>query len=191
MSKDTIKSKNIPSQRNFIQKLRIKLWKKFVNFYPWYLRKFYHINIGKDTKISWKANLDVNINPQGLHIGNKVKITGWVIILTHDGGRKLKLNTYIEDMVFIAVRAIILPGIRIGRGATIGAGSVVASNIPPYAIVMGNPAKVIGFKMKPDEILEFEKSNYPLEERLSREQLEKNYKKYYIDRIKFILENQK
>lgn len=50
----------------------------------------------------------------------------------------------IENDVFIGARAIILKGVRIGRGSVIGAGAVVAKDIPPYSIAVGNPAKVIG-----------------------------------------------
>jgi acetyltransferase-like isoleucine patch superfamily enzyme len=49
----------------------------------------------------------------------------------------------IEDGCDIGVGAIILPGVRIGRGAQVGAGAVVASDVPAYAIVAGVPAKVL------------------------------------------------
>jgi maltose O-acetyltransferase len=50
----------------------------------------------------------------------------------------------IEDDVWIGSRVIILPGVRVGHGAIIGAGSVVTEDVEPYTIVGGNPAKVIG-----------------------------------------------
>lgn len=49
----------------------------------------------------------------------------------------------IEDDVWIGARVIILPGIRIGTGAVIGAGAVVTKDVPDYAVVGGNPAKVL------------------------------------------------
>jgi len=49
----------------------------------------------------------------------------------------------IEDNVWIGANCIILPGVRIGYGSIIGAGSVVTKNIPPMAIAAGNPAEVI------------------------------------------------
>ena len=53
----------------------------------------------------------------------------------------------IEDYVWIASNAIILPSCRrIGRGAVIGAGSVVAKDVPPMAIVVGNPATVLRYR---------------------------------------------
>jgi acetyltransferase-like isoleucine patch superfamily enzyme len=49
----------------------------------------------------------------------------------------------IEDEVWIGIGAIILKGVRIGRGARIGAGAVVTSDVPPGTAVMGNPAQVV------------------------------------------------
>ena len=49
----------------------------------------------------------------------------------------------IEDHVNIGCHSIILGNIRIGRGATIGAGSVVLNDVPEYAVVAGNPARII------------------------------------------------
>jgi acetyltransferase-like isoleucine patch superfamily enzyme len=47
----------------------------------------------------------------------------------------------IEDHVWIATGAIILPGVSIGRGAVIGAGAVVGRDVPPFAVMVGNPAR--------------------------------------------------
>ncbi len=49
----------------------------------------------------------------------------------------------IEDDAFIGMNAIVLRGVHIGQGAFIGAGSVVAANVPPYVICAGNPARII------------------------------------------------
>jgi maltose O-acetyltransferase len=50
----------------------------------------------------------------------------------------------IGDDVWIGTRAIILPGVTIGDGVVVGAGSVVTRDVPPYAVVAGNPARVVG-----------------------------------------------
>jgi acetyltransferase-like isoleucine patch superfamily enzyme len=49
----------------------------------------------------------------------------------------------IEDCVWIGANAIILPGVTIGRGSVIGAGSVVTKDVPPMSIAAGNPARVL------------------------------------------------
>jgi len=54
--------------------------------------------------------------------------------------------------VFVGANAILLPGVTIGNGAIIGAGSVVTSDVPPYAIVTGVPARVIRYRYSPEII---------------------------------------
>ena len=55
----------------------------------------------------------------------------------------LKGNTLIGNDVWIGQNAVILPGVHIGDGAIIGANAVVGSDIPPYSVAVGNPARVI------------------------------------------------
>lgn len=63
----------------------------------------------------------------------------------------------IESDVWIGTRAIVLSGVIIGRGwSVVAAGAVVTKNVPPYAIVGGNPAKIIKFRFNSDEIKEHE-----------------------------------
>lgn len=62
-------------------------------------------------------------------------------------GSKEKTPLFIGRDVWIGARAIILPGCqRIGRGSIIGAGSVVTKDVPDYAIMGGNPAKLIRYR---------------------------------------------
>lgn len=63
----------------------------------------------------------------------------------------------IEDDVWIGARSIILKGVLIGKGAVIGAGSVVTKNVPPYAVVAGNPAKIIKYRFSTEEIKKHER----------------------------------
>lgn len=77
----------------------------------------------------------------------------------------------VENDVWIGCNVTLLSGVHIGRGATIAAGAIVASDIPPYAIAGGVPAKVIKFKWDIDTILEHEAKLYPENERFTREQL--------------------
>ncbi|EHH69666.1 CatB-related O-acetyltransferase [Gluconobacter morbifer] len=58
----------------------------------------------------------------------------------------------IGNDVWIGFRAVVLPGVTIGDGAVIGAGSIVTKDVPPYAIHAGNPAKLIRYRFAPDII---------------------------------------
>jgi len=89
----------------------------------------------------------------------------------------------VEEEVGIGVGVTLLAGVKIGRGATVGAGSVVVNNVPPYAVVMGNPAQVVGFVFTPEQIIEHEKALYPEDARLPLAKLEKNYQRYYVNHI--------
>jgi len=104
------------------------------------------------------------------------------------GNRNLEgKDVIVEEDVWIAANVTLLAGVHIGRGSIIGAGSVLRTcNIPPYAIVMGNPGKIVGFRYTPEEILQHEMVLYEEENRLSIDLLNKNYQKYYISRIKEI-----
>jgi acetyltransferase-like isoleucine patch superfamily enzyme len=63
-------------------------------------------------------------------------------------GYELK-PVFIEDDVWIGAAAFIKPGVRIGRGAIISGGTVLSKSVPPFAIVAGNPGRVVGWRKKP------------------------------------------
>ena len=65
----------------------------------------------------------------------------------------LKGDTVIGNDVWIGQNAVILPGVHIGDGANIGANSVVGSDVQPYTIVVGNPAKILR-KRFDDELID-------------------------------------
>jgi acetyltransferase-like isoleucine patch superfamily enzyme len=79
----------------------------------------------------------------------------------------------IEDDVWVGTRAIILDGVRIGRGSIIAAGAVVTRDVLPYAVVGGVPAKVIKFRWDVHTILAHEQSLYSPKDRLSKADLER------------------
>lgn len=103
-----------------------------------------------------------------------------------DVNHELDKDVIVEEDVWIGSNVTLLSGAHINRGAIVGSGSIVRTSIPPYSMVIGNPAKVIGFRFTPEEIIEHEKLLYPENQRLTLIKLERNYKKYYTDRIKEI-----
>lgn len=150
----------------------INMWLHFVGVIPsHHFRRFFYrfagISIGKGSTFHTGARF---YNPSGITVG-KDSIIGEGTVL--DGRAALKIGDHvdiasevmiyngehnindvsfkaivepvtIEDYVFIGPRAIILPGVTIGKGAVIGAGAVVTKDVRPFAIVGGVPAKEIG-----------------------------------------------
>lgn len=88
-------------------------------------------------------------------------------------------NLIIGEDVWVGTKATILSGADLGRGCIVGACSLVTKPVPPYALVVGSPAKIIGVKFSLDQIIEHEKALYPIEERMSREELEELFARYY------------
>lgn len=95
----------------------------------------------------------------GCHIGTGCEIAGETVIHTtehtYTGGETLPFDlvrlakpVYLEDFVWIGTRTLIAAGVRIGEGAIVGMGSVVVQDVPPLAIVAGNPAKVVMYRSK-------------------------------------------
>lgn len=69
------------------------------------------------------------------------------------GSKSILKPVVIEDFVWCGANVTILPGVKIGEGAIVGAGSVVVKDVPKYAVVAGNPAKVLKYR----NIEQFEK----------------------------------
>ena len=105
------------------------------------------ITIENGVSIGPKVLLD---GRKGLTIGNSVVIAYEAIIwtLNHDyndinfKGKGAPVS--IGDYAWICSRSIVLPGIKIGKGAIVASGAIVTKDVPDYAIVAGVPAKVVG-----------------------------------------------
>lgn len=79
-------------------------------------------------------------------------LEGWEMDPPAASDMPLKGDTVIGNDVWIGQNAVILPGVHISDGAVIGANSIVGSNVPPYTIVAGNPAREIRKRFDDDMI---------------------------------------
>jgi len=109
------------------------------------------MRIGDETWIGQQAFLHA---AGGIDIGSRVGIGPGVRIITSfhaEAGRATPILSspvalapvVIEDDCDLGVGAVVLPGVRIGKGAQIGAGAVVTEDVPSYSIAVGVPAKVV------------------------------------------------
>ncbi|RMX03528.1 acyltransferase [Corticibacter populi] len=105
--------------------------------------------IGEDSVVSWHGLLDARA---GLVIGDHVAIASHVLIIagSHDVMEpefwSISGPIYIDDYAWIATRATIGFGLRVGRGSVVTACTLVSKDIAPYAIVGGSGAKVMGHR---------------------------------------------
>lgn len=122
--------------------------------------KRHSISVGDYVFIGVKAHIYANVQ-----IGHFVMISSYFAVVGGDhkfdivgvptrftGRAGLgELLTVIEDDVWIGHGCIIIAGVKIGRGAIIGAGSVVTKDVPPYAIVAGVPAKLLRYRFSVEQ----------------------------------------
>lgn len=108
---------------------------------------------GRRAKLTIGSRSSIGDRTQ-IHCGNQVSIGDYVLIAWDVNIIEFEHHTLgnvppdpkpirIEDEVWIGCQAIILKGVTIGKGSTVGAGAVVVKDVPPYTFVAGNPAKVI------------------------------------------------
>ena len=140
--------------RKYIFCLKLKKCGKGTNInFPVKFKGKENISIGKDSSI----NAFVHIwGHGGVEIGNRVMISSSVNIVsvTHDYMKEnmrfafpILKKVIIEDDVWIGANSVILPGVKIGKGAVVGACSLVNKNVPEYAVVTGAPAKFMIYRI--------------------------------------------
>ena len=111
-----------------------------------------NITIGNDVLISWDCNI-VDSNMHSVHSEERLEDTknARKELESHTMGQHVDYSKIasapivIKDKAWIGFRAVILKGVTIGEGAIVAAGSVVTKDVPDYAVVAGNPAKVVKY----------------------------------------------
>ena len=102
------------------------------------------INIGNNVLISHNVNI---IDTNSHELNSSERINNYKMLLTH--GQPVQKGTIItkpiviKEGAWINFNAVILKGVVIGKGAIVAAGSIVTKDVPDYAVVAGNPAKII------------------------------------------------
>jgi maltose O-acetyltransferase len=102
--------------------------------------------LGRNSRVNRDCRLDVR---GSLHIGENVSISPEVTVLTASHGvndpqfRVEVRPVVMEDHVWIGTRAMIMPGVTLGRGSVVAAGAVVTRSVPPLTVVAGVPAKPV------------------------------------------------
>lgn len=123
-----------------------------------------HVFIENDVVIGDRTTVKCGVQVwDGIRLGNDVFIGPNVSFTNDRFPRSRKYPeafpiTIIEDGASIGASTTLLPGINVGKGAMVGAGSVVTRNVPPNAIVYGNPARIQSYvtpiNLKPQRVLD-------------------------------------
>ena len=146
-------------QINFFAKLKVKIGKKIAKSFPLnsirvFGLKLCGFNVGNKVYIGEDLIIASPISEKScnLIIGNRVAIAPRVtLILSSDANwshlmekiKPIKSTVILKDDCWIGAGVIILPGVKIGKMAIVGAGAVVTKNVLPYSVVTGVPAKEI------------------------------------------------
>jgi len=134
-----------PNRENILSGIRNRILQHLARILPgaMTLRVRFHrwrgVSIGSDVWIGYDSILETS-HPHLIIIGNRVLISVRTTIVAHFHGSK---GVHIEDDVWIGPGAIILPNVKIGRGAVVSAGSVVTTSVPSMTMVQGNPARPV------------------------------------------------
>ncbi|MBR4450847.1 MAG: CatB-related O-acetyltransferase [Clostridia bacterium] len=123
------------------------------HFYSWSKDK---LIIGKFCQIASGVEFmmnDANHQMNAVSTFPFYTLEGWEMDAPDSTDMPFKGDTVIGNDVWIGQNAVILPGVHIGDGAIIGANSVVGSDVAPYTIVIGNPAKVLRKRFDDEELI--------------------------------------
>lgn len=162
----------------YIFKSQFKSCGRNVLFHPWDDFTYENMSIGSDVQISKGAKF--SCSESSITIKSKVMFGPNVTIMAGDHNvsvigkymididEKLPGNdlpVVIEEDVWIGTGAIILKGVRVGRGSIVAAGAIVTKDVPAYSIVAGAPAKVLKMRMSHADIKLHEDRLYSISDR--------------------------
>lgn len=99
------------------------------------------MDVHKSAWIAETALID-RTYPRGVHIAANCVIGEEAVLLTHDLTRGLYLHTRVGEGTRIGARAILLPGISVGRNCVIQPGALVNQDMPDHHLAVGNPARI-------------------------------------------------
>lgn len=138
------------------------------------------INAGKESVYIKKYTV---IAPDVTIITNNHRSTVSIpqVILGESHINDYSANVTIEEDVWVGTRATIMAGVTLGRGCIVAANALVTKSIPPYALVAGIPARIIGVKFSPSDIEKHEEALYPPNERMSHEDILTLFNQYYSE----------
>ena len=122
-------------------------------------------------KIIIGNNVMIGPNVTMVNGDHNIRKVGIPIIDNHEKDENDDKEIIIEDDVWIGANVTILKGVKIGRGAVIAAGAILSKSVMPYCIV-GGINKVLNVRFTTDQIIIHEKIIYPLEKRLTIDELE-------------------
>lgn len=144
--------------KNFII-IQIARYTPFLSMKNWLYRVFLRMKVGKKTAFALMVMPDIMF-PEKITVGNNSVIGYNTTILAHEYLiKEYRLGeVIIGDEVLIGANSTILPGVTIGDGAIVSAGTLVHKDVPDGAFVGGNPMKVIYTK---EEMDNREKANLP------------------------------
>ncbi|MFJ8070371.1 acyltransferase [Peribacillus sp. NPDC096447] len=139
--------------KNFVV-IQLARYTPFLGMKNWLYRTFLHMKVGKHTSFALMVMPDVMF-PEKISVGRNTVIGYNTTILAHEYLiQEYRLgDVVIGDEVLIGANSTILPGVSIGNGAIVSAGTLVHKDVPEGAFVGGNPMKIIYTK---EEMLERE-----------------------------------
>ncbi len=129
-------------KRGFLHRMVLAIRRRITDLYWIYYVRILGMDIDKTASFSLKVHFD-RTHPRGIHVGPNSYVAFGVVVLSHDMTRGLYADTRIGARCFIGARSVLLPGITIGDGSIVAAGSVVTRDVPAGTIVAGNPSRVI------------------------------------------------